>query len=303
MKIIRDTKDIKLNNSIITVGKYDGLHKGHRILIDKMKEIRESEGGEIVVITFADNPFNIMNNKEEKQILTQHEKELFFEMQGVDFLYVPMDTKAFLQMEADSFIDEILIKSLGMKHFICGENFFFGKDKKGDVKLLEGKQEEYNFKLHIAKMETIGGINISSSNIREYIRNGKMKEASVMLGYDFSFIGVVKHGAHLGTKLGMPTINILPEDEKILPPNGVYASITSIGNKEYKGITNVGIRPTVSDNNKVSVETNIFDEDFNIYGEIVEVKLAEFIRPEMKFENTKQLVKQINKDIEVVKSL
>ena len=301
MKIYNSLDDVKLKKSIVTVGKFDGLHMGHREIIKKMKDIK-TDDEQLVVITFATMPSDVFSDESSIMILTQNEKIRYFEMQNIDTLIVIEDVKELLLMSAEEFVSKILIDKLDTVHFVCGDDFRFGKDRIGDVAYLKeyGKSK---FDVHNLEKIKYDKNEVSSSRIRECIVNGDIKTANDMLLSKFSFIGVVEHGAHIGTGMKMPTVNIIPDEDKIIPPFGVYASTVVIGKDEYKGITNIGTKPTVSNKEIVGVETHIFDVDMDLYDKIVEVKIYDFIRPERKFANLMELKAQVDKDMSKVRDM
>lgn len=301
MKIYKNLNDVKLRKSIVSVGKFDGLHMGHREIIGKMKGKKEADTN-LVVITFADMPGNVLGDNNSKMILTQNEKIRYFEMQDIDVLIMIEDVKDFLMMSAEDFVEKILIDKLDTICFVCGDDFRFGKNRVGNVEYLKEHSHNRFEILNLKKIKYEHG-EVSSSRIRECIASGNIKKANEMLLSKFSFIGVVEHGNHIGTGMKMPTVNVIPDEDKILPPFGVYASTVVIGKEEYKGITNIGRKPTVSSKEKLGVETHIFDVNLDLYDKIVEIKLYDFIRPERKFDNLDELKAQVDKDMSKVRNM
>ena len=196
-----------------------------------------------------------------------------------------------------------LVNRLGIQSVVCGSDFHFGKGRKGDAQFLKEIGEKLGFSVSVVKpvclLETQ---QISSTGIREYIRNGNMEVANKMLGHPFVISGIVSSGANLGRTIQFPTVNLIPPEEKILPPNGVYASRTFVEGNYYDSITNIGVKPTVSGEHQIGVETNIFDFEKSVYGQKIEVELLHYVRAERKFHSVEELREQILKDVQLVKN-
>ncbi len=309
MICITGTKDIKLERTAIALGKFDGLHRGHQILIEKIKHYK-SEGLKAVMFTFDFHPAALFGKKPVELIFTREERRAWAEKRGIDILVEFPFTKETSAMEAEDFVRDILVKDMDAKVIVAGEDFRFGHQRKGDVPLLEKMGKDLGFrvdmceKLRIETDEYEDGKptgkrvirDISSTLIRECIRRGDMEEAARMLGVPFSVSGIVVKGRQLGRKLGMPTANVVPPAHKIMPPNGVYSSCTLAGPYEYHSITNIGMNPTIADNNSKRMETFVYDFSGSLYGEEIEVQLFRFERPEMKFADIAALKNQIFRD-------
>ncbi len=293
--------DVSLKNTIVTVGKFDGIHKGHEKLFDTMRAI--SNGRQRVVLTFKSNPKNFLNDKNNKTIVTENEKLLLCEEQGIDvFIEMPL-TKEFLSMSREDFLSEILIKKLGATSIVCGTDFRFGSKASGNVDFLRDNQKKYEYSLVVVEKEQYDKVDISSTVIRDKIASGDIREVNTLLDHPYRIIGKVLEGKQLGRKMDVPTANIIPQETKLLPPNGVYRTIVVVDNEKYHAITNIGINPTVDDDNKIKVETHIIDAKKYLYHETIEVRFYDFIRPERKFENIDELKAQIIKDIEKCREL
>ena len=205
-------------------------------------------------------------------------------------------TRETINTSADEFIEKIIHGKLGAKKLVVGTDFRFGKNRLGDVELLKRKSKNYHYELKVIEKKKMYGEIISSTRIRALIKRGDIKMANELLGRAFSFSGEIIHGNHLGHTVGMPTINIKPDESKLLPPFGVYASDTELDGETYRGITNIGVKPTISDNNTVGVETWLFGLNKDVYGHVAKVKLLDFIRPEMKFASLEEVKMQVNID-------
>ena len=301
MEVIRGRRDFRLERSIVTLGKFDGFHKGHMKLIEKAVESKEP-GLPVVIFTFDIYPGAVLGIEASKNILTDEERNFKKILNGVDYVYeFPFD-KETISMEPEDFVRDILSGCLGMKLCIVGEDFRFGKGRRGDVQLLNKLGKELGFSVAAEKKVCIRPegsdkeIEISSSLIKNEIEKGNLADANNMLGRPYSIIGKVEKGKQLGGKIGFPTINFSVDSRKILPPDGVYATKTYVDGQVYDSITNIGIRPTFDDGDKRTVETNIFDFDKDIYGKMAEVEFYKFIRPEKKFASPDELLDEINKN-------
>ncbi len=307
MKFITGTKDIQLECSAVALGKFDGLHKGHQLLIEKIK-MYKAQGMRAVMFTFDFHPKALFSGKTPELIFTREERKNWAEKMGVDVLIEYPFNQEVASMEPEVFIEEILKKQLDAKAIVCGEDFKFGHNRRGDVALLKKVGSQYGFivdacqKLQVEVATIEDGQSkkqmqdISSSLIRDAIRRGDMEFAADLLGAPYSVSGTVVHGKKIGRTIGMPTANLVPDKVKIMPPNGVYSSKTIVGPYEYHSVTNIGVNPTIADNNAKRVETYVYDFDANLYGENIEVQLFKFQRAEMKFENLEHLKNQIYKD-------
>ena len=264
--------------TVVTVGKFDGLHKGHMSLLDALKKEAEAKSFKSVVITFKTRS---------DSILTDDEKAAFFTRFGIDY-YAAIDfSDDFLKLSAQNFISEILINRFNCQIAVAGENFRFGFERQGDIELLK-----QFFNVICVPLTH----DVSSEKIRKYIRECDFETANELLGYPYFISGTVSHGKKEGRKLGFPTINIMPLEMKLIPDNGVYATKTLFNGKTYKSLTNIGTNPTLNGTKK-TIETFILDFDGELYGEAVEISFYRKIRGEIKFDSAVELQKQIEKDI------
>lgn len=297
MKCFRDTTDIAVHeNTVITLGKFDGLHSGHRVLIEALRIEKEKTGYKSVVFTFSKSPKEEIEKKKQPALLTMKEKETLLELFGVDYVIEYPFTSDVRQMKAEDFI-ELLVEKLHVKVFVIGTDFCFGYEKAGNYTLLQQLSQKYGYRVLAFTKKQCQGEDISSTKIRDAISNGDVKAASSLLGYPYFFEGIVLNGRRIGRTIGVPTLNIEPEENKLLPPFGVYASQTVIDGKTYLSLTNIGRKPTVGDNNPVGIETHVFDFHEDVYGKNVRVQLLEWIREEKKFNSVDELKIQIEKDI------
>lgn len=292
MKYIVGRDKIKLENTVITLGKFDGLHIGHQLLINESIKGKE-QGLQSVVFTF-------MQDTENKYIYTESEKKELLEEFGIDVcVNLPFD-EDIKNITAKEFIKEILVKQFGVKKIVVGSDFRFGKDRIGDGELLKELAGEFGYNVIIYdKKKNKNGEVVSSNMIRGLILDSNMEQVTECLGRSYSISGIIEKGRQLGRTIGFPTINIIPQKNKILPMNGVYASeIVFCDNKNtvYKGITNIGNNPTIADGLEKTIETNIFEFDGNVYGKEAVVYLKKYIRGEKKFVGLKELKENIERD-------
>lgn len=309
MIFISGTKDIRLENTAVAIGKFDGLHRGHQSLINKINSYKSS-GMTSVVLTFNYHPASMINGTEPVLVYTSEERRILADRLGVDILIEYPFTEATAHMDAADFIREVLIGHLGARHIVVGEDFRFGRERRGNTDLLMGMSLPLGYNAHIcpkvrmmlpedfSSKATEESAEISATLIRKAIAAGRMELANEMLGMPFTVIGSVAHGREIGRTIGMPTANLEPEAAKLLPPNGVYASTTIINHKCYPSVTNVGMNPTVADHQNRRVETFIHGFEGNIYGRQIEVRFYHFQRPEQKFDSIDALKAQMHRDMD-----
>ena len=298
MKIIEGKTEFQLNEkTAVAIGKFDGIHLGHHKLLDEIV-LAKDRGLKATVFTFDPAPSVYFGTEDDKALTTRDEKRAILASMGVDYLieYPMNDTTS--KVSAQDFIEQFLVGYMNAAYIICGDDLSFGYKGQGDYGLLEKYQDKYGYiAKEISKVCHNGSV-ISSTRVRNAVTNGDMAEVTAMLGRPYSFIGNIVHGAHLGTGIGFPTINLLPADNKILPPCGVYYSRTIIGGETIKSITNVGFKPTVSDVKQPGIETHLYDFNEDVYGEDALVELLEFKRPEMHFGSVDELKIALAKDVE-----
>ncbi|WP_099469029.1 bifunctional riboflavin kinase/FAD synthetase [Konateibacter massiliensis] len=294
-------EDIMLEGkSAITLGKFDGVHAGHQKLIHKVTE-KKKEGFQSVLFTFDKPVGAFLREFDIAVLLTKEERKKILGQYSLDYVIECEFTKEFAHMEAEAFIEEILVKRLKVGYIAVGPDCTFGYQAKGSYRMLQQFGKEYGFEVEVVDKLTYEGSEISSTRIRKSIEAGKIEEARDMLGYPYPVIGEVVHGKKLGRTLGMPTTNLVPPEEKLLPPYGVYATQIVIDGKCYKGVTNIGSKPTVSEELLRGVETYIFDYEDDLYGKIIEIDLLWYERPELKFDSVETLKEKMEQDILIVR--
>ena len=283
----------KLKETAITIGKFDGIHLGHLKLIKTITSIN-NEGLKSVVFTF--------NTEQNGQgcITTENEKKDFLKEEKIDYLISYSLDNTIKNMTGEEFIEEILIKRLDAKVIVVGEDFRFGYNRTGDINLLRKMSDKYGYKLIICnkiKVSYDSNTDVSSTLIKKWIVDGCVKKANCMLGYPYFIQGTVISGQQLGRTIGFPTANISLNSNKIIPCKGVYAVKVAISDEEYKGIANIGNKPTVGDSFDKGLEVHIIDFDKDIYNKTIKVKFIECIREEKKFGSVELLKEQISADL------
>lgn len=297
VKIFAEKEFEKLNNTALTIGKFDGFHKGHQTLLEEILKLKQ-EGFSSAIFSFKKAPKEVLDLKEADYILTATEKEAFLENRGIDYyIEYPCDEEV-LKTDAKDFLKDVIVDKIGAKRIVCGTDFHFGKNRQGDVELLKKYQQEYGYQLIVLDKLQYENADISSTRIREAVKNGNIELANKLLGYTYTVIGRIIDGNKIGRTLKFPTANIIPDKEKLLPPMGVYCTQADISGKTYKGVTNVGTKPTINQENQVSIETYFLDYNGDLYGKTMEIRFYHYVRPEIKFESLELLKEQIKKDID-----
>ena len=296
MQIIERTCEFQLpEGSAVAIGKFDGVHLGHRKLIHKIIE-QKKESLLATVFTFDTSAAAFFGGGE-KELTTVSEKRHIFEELGVDVLIEFPLNRETAATEPDEFVHRYLASQMRAAYICAGTDLSFGKNGAGNYALLEEYADRLGYRTELIDKVKVDGEAVSSTRVRDAVRMGRMEDAACMLGVPYSVGGIVEHGRKLGRTIGMPTANILPEKDKLLPPNGVYYSMVTAGGKTYRGISNVGCKPTVNTENVMGVETYLYDFAGDLYGQDITVQLLAFRRPEMKFDNVDSLRRQMEADI------
>lgn len=287
--------------SAVAIGKFDGLHLGHKKLLQELVKYK-SQGFKTIVFSFEKSIMDFLKKEKSQVIATEKEKRELLEACGVDVLAVYPVNEASVNISPESFISEVLVKALNAGVVVAGYDCSFGKFGKGDVALLKKYEQEYDYVCEeIAKVTEESGREISSSYVREEISAGEMEHVCKLLGRPYSFSSIVSHGRALGRTIDMPTANIYPDSEKILPRFGVYFSEVIYREHKYKAVSNIGIKPTVSEEKRPVIETYMFEFEGDLYDQEIEVRLLKFKRSELKFGSIDELKKQMSEDIEAAR--
>ncbi|MBW6483032.1 MAG: bifunctional riboflavin kinase/FAD synthetase [Vicingaceae bacterium] len=287
-----------INNAVITIGTFDGVHCGHNVIIEKLKKAAHQIGGETVVLTFFPHPRMVVfpDDNDLKLINTIEERTLLLEKAGIDHLIIHPFSKEFSRLSALDFVRDILVNKINAKKIIIGYDHRFGKNRAGDFKDLKNFGETYDFEVEEIPAQDIQQINISSTKIRTSLLSGEINAANQFLGYNYFLSGKVVEGEKIGRKIGFPTANIFVDNNyKLIPKNGVYAVKVEVKGITYKGMLNIGNRPTLNGINQ-TIEVHIFDFNEFIYGEYITIHFVERIRNERNFKELNQLKNQLTLD-------
>jgi riboflavin kinase/FMN adenylyltransferase len=299
MKIIHDINEINqpIKNPVLTIGNFDGVHKGHMSLFDKVKEQAKKIDGTSVVMTFDPHPLKVMNSRSSPPIITPTGQKLeLIARTGIDLIICIKFTLEFASITARDFIKDLLVERLGIKEIVVGYDYSFGYKREGNIELLRELGKQYKYKVHVVSPVMVDNILVSSTTIRKLIKEGKLSEAKLLLGRDYQISGTVIKGKNRGARLlGFPTANLKIIDE-LIRKNGVYAVKVILGDRTYPGVTNIGFNPTFHENT-LSIETHILDFSGDILGRTMRVDFIERLRDEKSFENLEQLARQISRDI------
>lgn len=299
MQIITSLDNLQLTeNSAIAIGKFDGIHLGHRQLLSEIVA-KKKEGLQAVVFTFNPSPSVLFSKVQEKELTSLEEKRDIFEKLGIDVLIEFPLTYETAATPKEVFVEDILVKKLKAKYIVAGTDLSFAKNGEGNSTYLIQKSQELGFEVKIIDKITYHNEVISSTAIRNAISHGKVEKASGMLGTFYKVIGIVTKGKQIGRTIGFPTVNILPEEQKMLPPNGVYKTKVFVKEKYFDAITNVGCKPTVTQAGQIYIESYLYGFEENIYGEKIVVCFETFMREEKKFESLLELKEQLQRDLEI----
>ncbi|EOS22565.1 MAG: bifunctional riboflavin kinase/FAD synthetase [Lachnospiraceae bacterium] len=300
MKIIENTTEFYIEEATAAaIGKFDGFHRGHQKLLGQLRQQQE-QGLKSVVFTFVPSPAAFFSSSPVKELSTIEEKRRIFEKAGVDYLIEYPFHQEIADMEPEVFVKEVLAGRLRAKCVVAGEDVSFGKKGAGNYHLLQELASNCGYQVILIEKVSYQDKEVSSTYVREEVRKGNMELAAQLLGTPYHVGGKIIHGRQLGRTIGMPTVNLLPPSEKLLPPKGVYYSYVVLhGGEENKlpAITNIGTKPTVDDRCMMGVETYIYNFDQDVYGEELEVYLLKFKRPEMCFDGVDALKRQMAKDL------
>jgi len=301
MQVYNDLFSIKKDeNTVLTIGTFDGVHLGHQEIIGKVKKKADELRARSFLVTFNPHPRNVLAGSGSVKILTTlKEKEEILQKLGIENLFAINFTKEFSQLPAEKFFSDYVINGIGLKEIIIGYDFHFGKGRGGSIETIIEMGKKNNFKVEKVGEVTHNGDKISSTEIRKALTGSNIHHANELLGRNYSFSGIVVHGDKRGRKLGFPTANIKIDDEnKLLPTLGIYVVEFFVKGHKYYGLLSVGKRPTFYNEGNIVPEVYIYDFDEDIYDEFVTVNIFERLRGEEKFSSVEDLVIQMNKDKE-----
>jgi len=307
VKIWNDLSGFNASKPVVTIGIFDGVHQGHRFLLEHLKQTAKSISGETVIVSLWPHPRIVLKKDPDNlRFLTSlEEKSILMDEAGIDnFVVIPF-TPEFAQMDSCLFVKEFLVDKIGIKHLVVGYNHKFGKNREGDFENLKYCASLYGFSIERIEPKSVNGVKMSASLIRELLNSGNLDAANEYLGYDYFLRGTVVGGNRIGRKIGFPTANIVPDDpHKLIPRDGVYA--VHLENKEifYPGMLNIGFRPTIESGMPIrTIEVNLFDFKDDIYDQKVFLHFRKHIRDEKKFSGIEQLREQLVIDRQIAKAM
>ena len=300
MQIHYDLEKFNAYKPVVTIGTFDGVHPGHRRVIQELVRISKQTEGESVVFTFNPHPRIVVLPQEDslRLLFTEEEKISAMESLGIDHLVIYPFTSEFSKLSYSEFVESILVRKMNLFCLVVGYDHRFGQGRKGDFNALEDLSQKFGFVVEQLSQFLVDDNFVSSSRIREYLETGAIEAANHLLGYKFKLTGKVVEGRQLGRKIGFPTANLETFDRhKLVPGDGVYAVLVESEGRFYHGMCNIGIRPTVSSNaDQRSIEVHLFNFRKNIYNTVLTIYFVSKIRNEQKFANIYELKDQLNKD-------
>lgn len=275
---------------------FDGVHLGHKSIIDELLKVGSENHLETAVLTFWPHPRFVFNPNEDLKLLnTLEEKKFLMEKYSIDTLFLKEFDEEFRNLTGEEFVRKILVDKLNIKYLIIGYDHSFGKNKSGNFELLQRLSKELDFEVEQMEAINIHENNISSTKVRNALLTGNVKEANDMLGYSYSVSGIVVHGKKIGRTIGYPTANIETDSIKLLPKKGAYIVEVVVKGQTFKGMLSIGTNPTVN-GEKLTVEVYILDFEGDIYGEQITVKFRDFLHDEIKFEGLEKLIEKLDED-------
>jgi len=299
MAIFRHTDQLPaFHNTVLTIGTFDGVHSGHKTILDEVIRNAREEGGESVLITLEPHPRKLLFPDQPLKLLTPLEEKLqLITEAGIEHVVVAPFTKAFSELSATEYIQQFLVHYFRPQRIIIGYDHHFGHDRTGNIDMLKEYEQVFDFTVHEIPAHLIEQAAVSSTKIRRALEAGQVRDAAQMLGRPYSLGGAVIHGAKRGRTIGYPTGNICPADpEQLIPATGVYAVQVQHDNRWYGGMLNIGYNPTVTDEGKLHIEVNIFDFNKEIYGDTLKIAFIARLRDELKFSSLDELVQALQDD-------
>jgi len=299
MNVITDLNELEqpLKNTALTIGNFDGVHRGHIALFDRVKKLAGDIKGQSVVMTFEPHPIKVVKPGNGPPLITPVEQKLkLIADAGIDVILCLPFNKDFASISAKDFVVELLVKKIGVKEIVVGYDYSFGAGREGNIDLLKNLGDDHGFRVHVVEPIHLNDTLVSSTSIRNLVKEGNLSEAKRLLGRDYQITGIVKTGMGRGSKiLGFPTANLIPVDE-LIPKKGVYAVKAYIHDKKYNGVCNIGINPTFG-GTALSIETHVLDFSGDIVGEKFTIKFISRLRDERTYKNKDELAHQIEKDV------
>jgi len=288
----------KVDNSVVTTGTFDGVHLGHQVILDRLKKIAQKINGETVLLTFFPHPRMVLypESNDLRLLNTIEERTEMIKNVGIDHLIIHPFSKEFSRISSIDFVRDVLVNQIGTSKLVIGYDHHFGRNREGSFEHLQEFAPLYGFDVEEIPAQDIQQINVSSTKIRNSLMNGEINAANQFLGYPYSISGTVVKGKQIGRQIGFPTANIkVNKWYKLIPLKGVYAVNVDVNNKQYKGMLNIGSRPTLNGQDQ-TIEVNIFDFDHNIYDQNIRVSFHSRIREEVNFHELSLLKQQLELD-------
>jgi riboflavin kinase/FMN adenylyltransferase len=306
MQIIRNLTSAHLAEpTVLTIGTFDGIHRGHQVLLKQLKETAQKRQAQTATITFHPRPKTVLapHLATDDYLTTSEERIALFEKLGLDVLVLIPFTLEFAQTTAYDFI-KMIVEHINLVEFWAGHDFALGKNREGNIEKLTAWGREFNYSVREIKPFLIDGQVVSSTHIRHLLLAGQIRQATHFLGRYPSISGQIAKGVQRGRTIGFPTANLAPPPERLIPANGVYATFAQLSGNDQPlaSVTNIGVRPSFEGDTR-TVETYIFDFDQDIYGQSLTVEFVERLRPEKKFNNVDELVAQIKRDVEQAQAI
>lgn len=298
MKIHRGIEALEtIKKPILTIGTFDGVHLGHRAIISRINQLAKKEDGESVLLTFFPHPRKVLYGDDSVDLLnTIDEKAELLEKEGLDHLIVYQFTREFSRMTALEYVRDIIVNGIDAKVVVVGYDHHFGRNREGGMPELREYAQLYGFEVEEISAREIDDVKVSSTKVRNAIKQGDIALANTFLTHPYFFEGIVVKGDELGRTIGYPTANLRVNPDKILPDEGVFGVNVVVEGSNYLGMMNIGFRPTVNLKGEKRVEVNIFDFDKDVYGQTIRVEMIGKIRNEKKFDSLDELKSQIKKD-------
>lgn len=300
MKVFRSLDGFEQGQgTTATIGTFDGVHLGHQKILGRLMAAAREMGGESVVISFHPHPRLVLHPHDSSLRILQtiDEKIASLEALGIDKLLLIPFTRAFAQQDSQTFIADVLVRTVGIRRIVIGYDHHFGKDRRGGLKDLQAAGLVHGFEVEEIPAQQIDHANVSSTRIRQALTTGDIATASRFLGYAYSLGGRVVEGQRLGRAIGFPTANIAPDDPyKLIPGEGVYLARLWTGDEAHWGMLNIGKKPTVGDHFPLGIEIHLFNFDRDLYGQAVRVDFLEWIRPDKQFSSLEELVAALHHD-------
>ena len=302
MKIINKLSEINEDERFaLTIGNFDGVHRGHQKILNRIKNKCIDKNLKLVVITFVPHPLQLLRPSDNFLVNSYDEKRELLDVVGADYLLEMEFTRDFSTQSPEEFLDNNVLTHPGLKYFYLGHDFAFGANKAGDFEFAKNYCAQKNVIIELLDEFKIDKESVSSSVIREHLANGDITKANDCLGREFFISGLVIKGAGRGRQIGFPTANLNYSEKRVIPSRGVYISQTAVNGKKYKSVTNIGFNPTFNTGHDIHVETHLLDFSDDIYGNEMRVFFIDKIREEQKFNSVDELVSQIREDAQIAK--